>query len=193
MSFLHNTKLCFKFQKFSKIYFLFKIRALSLKEDDTVCRNIAYSAKSMNLFDTIIYLIGQIHSLLVTNSTCTKRELYYRNVEMFSDQTCVNTALNHISALLETPLWELGVMSTSKGIVAGDLTVIYEESRIQYTQEKGDTVPSDLSGIIGIESKADFVLIVEKDTVFKRLFDDGIFKFLNVILITVSSFHGFIF
>lgn len=40
-----------------------------------------------------------------------------------------------------------------------------------------------------IETKVEFVLVVEKDTVFRRLIDDRIFeKIPNVLLVTVSRF-----
>lgn len=122
----------------------------------------------------------------MTKSNCTKRELFYRNLELFKSQIQVNEALNHISRLLETPLWELGVFSTSKGLLAGDLVVVYDDNEINYGKEKADIVPTDLLSVKEFRSGAKCILVVEKDTVLTRLIDDAIFDVLNVILITVS-------
>lgn len=122
----------------------------------------------------------------MTGSTCTKRELYYKKPELFVDQITSDIALNDVSCLLDCPLWELGVFSSSKGLVAGDLTIKYNNSNIVYSKEKGSNVPSDLINIESVSSNAKLALIVEKDTVFQRLIDDKIFDKFNLILLTVS-------
>lgn len=51
-------------------------------------------------------------------------------------------------------------------------------------------LPSDITKLIKIETDAEFVLVVEKDTVFQRLLNDKIFARLNrkFILLTVSQY-----
>lgn len=143
----------------------------------------------MKHFTAILYLLGQIYSLQISGSTTTKRELYYRNLELFSTQTESDTALNDISYMLGYPLWKIGVLSSPKGLIAGDLRLVYEEKEILYTKNKVMTVPADLADIKDLSSDASLILIIEKDTVFQRLIDDGIFtKFdQSIILITVRN------
>lgn len=139
-------------------------------------------------FTNILHLLGQIYALLVTGSSCTKRELYYKNQELFPDQLTSDSTLNDISCMLNCPLWDLGVNSSPKGLVAGHLTLVYVEKEVVYDTVKGHGVPADLSNIKKLSSCAKFMLIVEKDTVFQRLLDDHIFDKLEkeMILITVS-------
>lgn len=50
-------------------------------------------------------------------------ELYYKNVIVTQKQENVNEALKTICCLLNTTPWELGVLSTSKGLIAGPLQI----------------------------------------------------------------------
>lgn len=144
----------------------------------------------MKHFTSILYLLKQIYSLLITDSTSTKRELYYKNQDLFRSQSESNAALNAISCLLDYPLWKLGVVSSPKGLIAGNLKLVYDTKETIFTKEKGATIPADLSNVKKIVSDADFILVVEKDTVFQRLIDDDIFnKFeQKMLLVTVSSY-----
>lgn len=145
---------------------------------------------SEKYFTLIVYLLGEIYSLLMTNTTSTKRELYYRDPELTESQRNVDMALNDISCFLDEPLWKLGVLSSSKGLVAGNLVIVMnDDTLIDGRQERGVVVPADICAIKEIKSDAKYILIVEKDTVFKKLLDDNVFLNLgsNLILITVSN------
>lgn len=50
-------------------------------------------------------------------------ELYYKNVNVTQKQENVNEALKTICCLLDATPWELGVLSTSKGLIAGPLQI----------------------------------------------------------------------
>lgn len=50
-------------------------------------------------------------------------ELYYKNVNVTQRQENVNEALKQICCLLDASPWELGVLSTSKGLIAGPLQI----------------------------------------------------------------------
>lgn len=51
------------------------------------------------------------------------RELYYRDIKITQRQENVNEAIKIICCLLDVTPWELGVMSTSKGILAGSVQI----------------------------------------------------------------------
>jgi meiotic recombination protein SPO11 len=119
-----------------------------------------------------------------------RRELYYRDQELFENQADVNLAIREICCLLSTTPWELGVMSTSKGLVAGDLKIItVNDETIDCSTEGGILLPHSIAGLKRLETTARFVLLVEKDTVFKKLLDSLIFDKLgyDIILVTVST------
>lgn len=138
------------------------------------------------MFDTIINLMSKIHFLVSSQTTCTKRELFYANLDLFHSQKQVDYALTYLTRLFDVPQWKLGVLSCSKGLVAGDLTIVSKSGEFSYSKEKFDTVPADLMEIKQYRSRAECILIVEKDTVFERLIDDRVFGYANLILITVS-------
>lgn len=133
--------------------------------------------------------MGQIYSLLINDSSCTKRELFYKKQDLFEEQTQSDAALNDISTFLGCPLWRLGINSSSKGLIAGHLIISYEDNIISSHTDKTIIVPYELSNMQSLSTEAKFILIVEKDTVFQRLIDDNIFnKFKNeLLLITVSG------
>lgn len=53
-------------------------------------------------------------------------------------------------------------------------------------------MPQNVDGIVQIESQAEFIIVVEKDTIFQKLLDENFRKHLplSFILITVSTFHA---
>lgn len=52
------------------------------------------------------------------------RELYYENCDIFSSQDQVDKALNSISCLLDSQLYELNVYASSKGLIYGPVDII---------------------------------------------------------------------
>lgn len=49
------------------------------------------------------------------------REIYYQEIDIMSNQQMVDYTLLIIGYLLNCPPWELNVMSSAKGLVAGPL------------------------------------------------------------------------
>ncbi|CAO1395302.1 unnamed protein product [Diamesa tonsa] len=147
------------------------------------------SKKSERYFTVVLHILCEIYKLLSQNSTCTKRELYYRDVELLQNMGTVERALNDISLLFNVQPWELGVFSSSKGLVAGNLRIINANNVLDFTNAPG-SVPHDPSEIIRFETNAKYVLVVEKDTVFQRLVDDKVFQKIDasIILITAKGY-----
>lgn len=55
----------------------------------------------------------------------------------------------------------------------------------------GVLIPHNVVGIKSLKSSAKFILVVEKDTIFQKLLDEGILTRLKpCILITVMSFKN---
>lgn len=54
---------------------------------------------------------------------CISSELYYKDTEITQRQENVNEALKTVCCLLDATPWELGVLSTSKGLIAGPLEI----------------------------------------------------------------------
>lgn len=160
---------------------------MSQREANQKFKSISLTSKtSERYFTVVIHILCEIYKLLSQNSTCTKRELYYRDVELLKNMSTVDRALNDISMLLNVQQWEMGVLTSSKGLIAGNLKIISANDVLDFSNAPG-SVPHDPSDIIRFETNAKYVLVVEKDTVFQRLVDDKVFQKIDasIILITV--------
>ena len=79
-----------------------------------------------------------------------------------------------------------GFVATSKGLVAGDLTLNFNKKSITYIKSRGDLIPQEMYELSSIKTSVNFVLVVEKDTIFQKLLGDRdkCPEYLNCILIT---------
>lgn len=55
--------------------------------------------------------------------------MYYQNVPLFQNQKVVDSAIRDICSILDAPSWSLGVNATSKGLIAGDLTITTSDGK----------------------------------------------------------------
>lgn len=162
---------------------------LSQDETNLGTRTISFGNKSSErTFTHIMVVLLEVYKLLGRNLTCTKREIYYRDVELFGSQEAVNKAVNAICAMLNVQEFELGVLSSSKGLIAGDLIIVIGDEKIDCKTTQA--VPPNPSAITSFESTADYVLVVEKDTVFQRFVNDKIFDRIEskIVLITAKGY-----
>lgn len=93
-----------------------------------------------------------------------------------------------LSCLLNVSPWELGIYSTSKGLVSGNIQFKMEnDSIVDCSQFETNLIPHNILNVKDIVTAAEIVLIVEKDTVFKRLLREDIMNnfFRKLIMITV--------
>ncbi|XP_021704296.1 uncharacterized protein LOC5578497 isoform X2 [Aedes aegypti] len=185
----------------SKLVLLVKTRAtwdMCAMENDILTRQSTpeESMKTINYhhkhskprFVLIVFLLSEIFRMLASGSSCTKRELYYRDPQITINQRCVDECLRDVCFLLKSDLWELNVFCSSKGLIAGPVKFQSKlEETIDCFNSFGTQIPTDVNGLLSIELDADLVLIVEKDTVFRRLLDDGILTRLSKKIIVVTS------
>ncbi|XP_075820070.1 meiotic recombination protein SPO11 isoform X4 [Microtus pennsylvanicus] len=129
------------------------------------------SPKSVKKFALILKILSMIYKLVQSNTYATKRDIYYTDSQLFGNQAAVDNIIDDISCMLKVPRRSLHVLSTSKGLIAGNLRYMEEDgTRVQCTCSATATaVPSNIQGI----RNAKFLLIVEKDATFQRLLDDN--------------------
>ncbi|XP_035561717.1 meiotic recombination protein SPO11 isoform X12 [Canis lupus familiaris] len=103
------------------------------------------------------------------------KDIYYTDSQLFGNQTVVDNIINDISCMLKVPRMSLHILSTSKGLIAGNLRYIEEDgTRVHCTcGATAVAVPSNIQGIRNLITDAKFLLIVEKDATFQRLLDDN--------------------
>ncbi|XP_013001095.1 meiotic recombination protein SPO11 isoform X3 [Cavia porcellus] len=141
------------------------------------------SPKSVQKFALILKILSMIYKLVQSNTYATKRDIYYTDSQLFGNQTVVDNIIDDISCMLKLPRRSLHILSTSKGLIAGNLRYV-EEDGTRVTCACGASaiaVPSNIQGI----RNAKFLLIVEKDATFQRLLDDNFcYKMSPCIMVT---------
>ncbi|XP_071444024.1 meiotic recombination protein SPO11 [Hetaerina americana] len=136
------------------------------------------------------------------NKANDRKELYYKSLSTLkrlgypSSQGIVDSAMSDIGALINLPPRLLGVLPSSRGLVAGDisLSILNAESSIPSlildTKAFGNEccpIPGDIAALSYdktiVKSSAQLVLIVEKDAIFQKIIDDGILEHLKPCLL----------
>ncbi|XP_069846242.1 meiotic recombination protein SPO11 [Dipodomys merriami] len=133
------------------------------------------SPKSIQKFALILKILSMIYKLVQSNTYATKRDIYYTDSQLFGNQAAVDNIIDDISCMLKVPRRSLHILSTSKGLIAGNLRYLEEDgTRVNCTCGATATaVPSNIQGIRNLITDAKFLLIVEKDATFQRLLDDN--------------------
>ncbi|XP_050675485.1 meiotic recombination protein SPO11 [Leptidea sinapis] len=186
-----NPKLIIRNQRIwsNCIYDLDRVTLKSLSTaKNTVVR---YSrGEDSSRFNTIVFVLTRVHDLLMKNLTVTRREMYYQNVTRFRKQVDLDIGVRDVCCLLETPPWELGVVATAKGLVAGPLQILTRDGTVIDCMTSGGTlIPQDINGIREFKSSAKYILVVEKDAVFQKLLDEGApIRLRPVIIITGKGY-----
>ncbi|XP_055847854.1 meiotic recombination protein W68 [Episyrphus balteatus] len=167
---------------------------LSQKDpSNLIHRNVNLSnTKSRPHFAMIMYVLSEVYHLLVTGLTCTERELYYKDPDLFKNQAAINFAVKDVCSILNASPWELGIRQSSKGLIAGAINIHMSDNSVIncYFNDRPNLIPNDIQAITFLETTAKFVLIVEKDTIFQKFLQQNILRNLNsdIILITGKGY-----
>nr|XP_031850153.1 meiotic recombination protein SPO11 [Nomia melanderi] len=151
-------------------------------------------SRSKDKLALMMTVMAAAHRLLITNSTITRRSLYYhlkneKTLNLAPEQKHVDLTVNHVANLLNCAPWELNLLPTSKGLAAGELTLTLIDNRIiDCTVPGGALIPHIASNVISARTKAKMALIVEKDSAFQKLLEEDCTKLLNCILITGKGY-----
>lgn len=133
----------------------------------------------------------------------TKRDLYYRDVELFGTQAVVDQMVTHIAYSFGVERFDLNIVASPKGCVFGDLTICTKAGKIIeidstngvsehplfYTLNltmKESLIPVDCDiDAIRPKEAVTAILVVEKEAVFRQLCQ----SLKSVIIITVVKFY----
>ncbi|XP_060602470.1 meiotic recombination protein SPO11-like isoform X2 [Ruditapes philippinarum] len=149
------------------------------------------SLQSVKKFGLMLKVLSIMYRLVKTNHFCTKRDIYYQDPSLFGSQHMLDGIVDNISCMLEIPRWQLHVLATSKGCIAGDLMFQdVDNNFIDCSQtQMGIQVPNHVKGLHNIVTNASFILVVEKDATFQKLLQNKVCEKLNpCIIITGKGF-----
>ncbi|KAI8142573.1 Spo11/DNA topoisomerase VI subunit A [Fennellomyces sp. T-0311] len=137
-----------------------------------------------------------MHESIVQNVVVSKRDIFYRDVELFETQKVVDDIVTGWSHCFNVPRSTLHVTASSKGLIYGAASITLKNGRkldCTASVHTDDSFCSDEQGILippvnqitHVDSAATFVLIIEKEASFRHLVSTGFARaFPNGILIT---------
>ncbi|XP_013181124.1 PREDICTED: meiotic recombination protein SPO11 [Papilio xuthus] len=139
-------------------------------------------------FNSVVFVLTKVHELLSKNLSVTRRELFYQNVTRLRNQANLDVAVRDVCCLLQTPPWNLGIMATAKGLIAGHIQLqLQDGSFVDCFGTGGTLVPQDVDGIKEFKSTAKYILVVEKDAIFQKLLDEGALVRLGPLIILTGK------
>ncbi|KAF6145070.1 hypothetical protein GIB67_013421 [Kingdonia uniflora] len=136
--------------------------------------------------DVLLRVLLIVQKLLQENKHGSKRDIYYMHPSAFTEQAVVDRAIHDICILLQCSRHNLNVVSVGNGLVMGWLR--FSEGERKYdcikSPSTGHPVPVHVEEVKDIISVAEYVLVVEKETVFQRLANDRFCDKNRCIVIT---------
>ncbi|WCJ26365.1 Meiotic recombination protein SPO11-2 [Euphorbia peplus] len=135
--------------------------------------------------------------ILVLEKRVTQRELFYRllcsSPEYFSSQLQVNRTIQDVVSLLRCSRFSLGIMASSRGLLAGRLLIQEpNQEAVDCTEcgSSGYAISGDLNLLDKLLMKTDarYIIVVEKHAIFQRLAEDRVFNQIPSILITAKGY-----
>ncbi|MHA2277062.1 MAG: hypothetical protein ACXAC2_14910 [Candidatus Kariarchaeaceae archaeon] len=147
-------------------------------------RNLS-SVKSVQQFSSLMKIL---HETLLRDIHSTKRDLFYRDVNIFDNQTTSDNLIEDLGALLGVTRSSMNVTASSKGIVVGHVDFTEKGDFIDCRKTgSGKSITPNIDDIANLQSDAEFVLVVEKDAIFNRLSEDQFYDYVPSIIITAKG------
>ncbi|XP_062011194.1 meiotic recombination protein SPO11-1 isoform X1 [Rosa rugosa] len=136
--------------------------------------------------DVLLRVLVIVQQLLQENRHGSKRDIYYMHPSIFSDQSVVDRAINDICILLQCSRHNLNVVSVGKGLVMGWLRFAEAGNMFDCINRPNTAypVPVHVEEVKDIVSVAQYILVVEKESVFQRLANDQFCNTNHCIVIT---------
>jgi meiotic recombination protein SPO11 len=127
--------------------------------------------------------------LLIKDIHATKREVFYTDVKLFSEQKNSDKTIEDIATMLYTTRNSTHIVASAKGMCVGRLR-IRDRSDIIDLEGLGSggwMISPMLDNIEIIESDAEFILVVEKDAAMIRLAEDRFWRKHPCIILTAKG------
>lgn len=132
----------------------------------------------------VLKVLAEMYSALLSDTIVTKRDIYYRCPALFGAQVVVDRIVDMLSAQMGASRWAMGVTAASKGLVVGaaelllDPCVAQSVTEAEHAERAGkrlevnhthETLIPASEAIWDVSSDAKWVLVVEKEAVFRTL------------------------
>ncbi len=151
-------------------------------------RNLVQPSCTKTFVQTIV-LLNRIHELLIHNKHITQRDVYYWCIDYFSSQIECNQMIQDVTHLLCFPRECLHIFTASKGMICGSIE--YQQQDARYNIVAISSLPNTTLICDQKYTPAKYILLIEKDGIFQRLFEDRFHHLIPSILITACGYPDY--
>lgn len=158
------------------------------------------STKKIPTFAQYLVMANAVRRLLDEEMESTIRGMYYATLSTVGDeknkqkfwngQEDSDDAIKAIELLTSVPREEFSVTSKPKGMISGPITLRVGGDIIDCnlgSRATSQLIPTNIRDVEIVKVKADFVMVVEKDTVLNNIRKSGFIQKYNAILLTGSG------
>ncbi|SCP03906.1 topoisomerase, putative [Plasmodium ovale] len=133
-----------------------------------------------------------INNMILQNKSCTQREIYYKLYNVFNEQCQTNRHIKEVCHILGFPRSSLNIYASEKGCIAGLLMLKKNGQSLNLDDmEYGLMTNENLLQVAKVESRAHYIIIVEKYSLYQKLCENKIWNVLPSILMTGKGFPDF--
>ncbi|XP_060971961.1 meiotic recombination protein SPO11-2 isoform X3 [Cannabis sativa] len=163
----------------------------------SLCNRSLMRSTATKAFIRVWKVMEMCYKILAQEKRVTQRELFYKLIcdspDYFSSQLETNRTIQDVVALLRCSRYSLGIMASSRGLVAGRLLLQepnQEEVDCSVCGSSGHAISGDLNLLDQLIMKTDarYIIVVEKHAIFQRLAEDRFFNQIPSILITAKGY-----
>ncbi|QSZ31276.1 hypothetical protein DSL72_000839 [Monilinia vaccinii-corymbosi] len=130
-------------------------------------------------FSALLRILELSHEALVTGNIITKRDMYYRDPELFTKQAIVDRFVDDIAYSIGLKRDALNVMAAVKGLVAGSFVIKRRNKSVMDYSSTADSqlVPwvKEIEDIDLLQVK--WILVIEKEATFRTLAEKQYWEF----------------
>ncbi|KAK3146052.1 hypothetical protein QOZ80_3BG0260870 [Eleusine coracana subsp. coracana] len=146
-----------------------------------------YHASRLSVILRVLLVVQQ---LLQQNKHCSKRDIFYMYPSFFVEQAVVDRAINDICILFKCSRHNLNVVPVVKGLLMGWIRFMDGEKKVYCMTNVNAvfSVPVNIEAIKDLVSVAQYILVVEKETVFQRLANDKFCEKNRCIVVTGGGY-----
>ncbi len=148
-----------------------------------------HSLASVADLTRLMRVLEIVNELLIKDIHATKREIFYTDVKLFTEQKNSDKSIEDVAAMLYTTRNSTHIVASAKGVCVGRLRIRDRNDIIDLEGlgSGGWMISPMLDNIEIIESDAEFILVVEKDAAMIRLAEDRFWKKYPCIILTAKG------
>lgn len=150
------------------------------------------SGASTLKFSKVIEVLSLVYKVVSQGDKVTQRDAYYSLSGSFNSQNDFNSCFEDALRILDVPRRTLGFSAAPKGSIAGAVKILQGAEEIDCLSLGNSSyeLPGDVWNLKFEPLGARYILVVEKDAVFKTLCDKVIWNEVPCIMITGRGYPG---